>query len=97
MDNVLLQVSTSGLERFTPEAPEERPVDERPTLSLHLDEGSPGYACMWYLIHHVQARTLVIRDIFHREWNDAKGALMDTNVWWVCLLTRIPFNMAYGP
>ena len=48
-------------------------------------------------MHHVQIRLVIVRDIYHREWNDCNNALMDSGLWWICLITRIPFNQAYGP
>eukprot|EP00974_Lingulodinium_polyedra_P008475 809003-Lingulodinium_polyedra.AAC.1 len=81
LDALLQRATGKGLGHYLPPAtPCNLLPHLRPTLSMHLDEGSTGYACMWYLIHHAQARMVVIKDIFHREWNDAKGALMDSKL-----------------
>ena len=97
LDATLQRATGQGLSYFSASSGTDLPPHLRPTLSMHLDEGSVGYGACWYLQFHILTRMVVCRDIYHREWNDAKNALMDCKLWWVCLLTRIPFNMAYGP
>eukprot|EP00974_Lingulodinium_polyedra_P123407 11186659-Lingulodinium_polyedra.AAC.1 len=39
----------------------------------------------------------MVHDVFHREWNDTKGALTRADLWWVVLLTTCTFNLCFGP
>ena len=72
--------------------------DELPfTLVLHMDEASPGYAMYWFLALKMKLRIVVIRDVFHREWNDVRLALSGSGVWWAVLLTIVAWNMPFGP
>ena len=96
IDYVLSLVLGVGLEHFSP-GPEDGALLDRPTLAFHLDEGSSGYTMCWYLQYHLGLRTAVVRDVFHREWNDIKGALADCSLWWVVLLTTLAFNLNHGP
>eukprot|EP00974_Lingulodinium_polyedra_P085451 8275694-Lingulodinium_polyedra.AAC.1 len=65
----------SGLVDFLPE-PDAPAIlhgpSRRKTLALHQDEGSAAYAPGWYLLYHLKLRLAVVRDPFHREWNDMK-------------------------
>eukprot|EP00974_Lingulodinium_polyedra_P125370 11194248-Lingulodinium_polyedra.AAC.1 len=62
-----------------------------------MDEGSPAYACMWYLMYYLKARVVLVKDVFHREWNDIQGAIKSSGLWWVILLTGVTYNLCYGP
>ena len=62
-----------------------------------MDEGSIGFASPWYLQYHLDMRVVFARDPFHREWNDVRGALAASSLWWVILLTTNAFNLTYGP
>eukprot|EP00974_Lingulodinium_polyedra_P111027 10738955-Lingulodinium_polyedra.AAC.1 len=62
-----------------------------------MDEGSPGYAGVWHLRYHLRARLFILRDVYHREWNDVKMALGQAGLWWVVLLTSLTFNLCFGP
>lgn len=97
LDASFKSVVGRGLEMFSPSHEPALPVHDRPTLVLHSDEGPTGYAMAFYLLHHTRSRMVLIRDIYHREWNDVKNSLMESRLWWVSLLTRIPFNMSFGP
>ena len=68
-----------------------------PTLTLHLDEGSPAYAMTWYLLHHRQLRMLAIRDPHHRSWNDIKLGVSFADMWHVILLMTVVYNLPFGP
>ena len=46
-----------------------------PTLTLHLDEGSPAYSMTWFLQYQQQLRMLAFRNMFHRCWNDVNNAV----------------------
>ena len=64
---------------------------------IHMDEASPSYAMWWYLFFHCRLRMVLVRDVFHRQWNDAKLTLIRKGLWWVVLLTTVMFNMPFGP
>ena len=68
-----------------------------PTLVMNLDEGGPACAMTAFLLYGTRLRMLAIRDIYHREFNDAKLALTRASLWWVVSLTTILFNMPFGP
>lgn len=98
LDKALEATTGQGLAGFTPTEDQlQLPVDERPLLAVHCDEGSTGYSACWHIVHSARSRMVIIRDIYHREWNDCKHAIMQAGLWWTTLLTRIPANMAYGP
>ena len=48
---------------------------KRTCLVLHFDEASPNLAMGQWLLHKVGVRALLVRDVYHREWNDATLAL----------------------
>ena len=102
LDYTLADSTGEGLSQFLPEAPADpsrapTPVWDLPTLVLHMDEGSIGFAGPWYLQYHLDMRVVFARDPFHREWNDVRGALAASQLWWVILLTTNAFNLTYGP
>ena len=68
-----------------------------PTLVLHLDEGSPGYAKIWFLMYGLPLRVMPMRDVFHREWNDARLGLSESHLWWIVQLTTVCVNLPFGP
>jgi len=68
-----------------------------PTLTLHLDEGSPAYSMTWYLLHKEELRMLAARDPYHREWNDIKLGTSRAKMWHVVLLMTVVFNLPFGP
>jgi hypothetical protein len=81
---------------------EERSLDqENPlpfrVLSISIDQGSVGWAAMWFLIYHVGLSICVVNDPSHRVYNDLCLAIKACNLWWVVVLTRVAFNMSYGP
>ena len=96
LDYLLFLLLGEGLNRFSP-SPTTSPVEDRPLLVLHLDEGSPGYAMCWYLAYHIKSRVVFVRDILHRVWNDCTLALRQAGLWWVVLLTTVVFNFPFGP
>ena len=71
--------------------------DFLPTLILHLDEGSPGYALMWFLMYGLPMRVVAMRDPLHRQWNDARLALSRSRHWWIVQLTSTCINLPFGP
>ena len=71
--------------------------DFYPTLVLHFDEASQGFAMIWYLLYALPMRIVPVRDVFHREWNDARLALSGSQLWWVVLITTIVVNLPFGP
>ena len=64
---------------------------------MFLDEGSSQYALMWWLSYHIGLRFIPIRDVYHREWNDCKNAIMKAGLSWVIQATNLLYNLAYGP
>eukprot|EP00972_Heterocapsa_arctica_P054082 7969435-Heterocapsa_arctica.AAC.1 len=82
IDWVLHDVLGTGLSNFLPPEADvsPSPVWDLPTLVLHMDEGSIGYCSPWYLQYRLDMRVLFVRDVFHREWNDIKGALVASNL-----------------
>ena len=100
LDKSLLDTTGQGLAAFGPD-PEALAASQgptrRPTLVLHQDEGSPGFALSWYILYHLKLRAVVVRDVYHREWNDIKLALKGAKCWWAVLLTTVSLNLAYGP
>ena len=96
LDFVLKQTLGQGLALFT-QNDLSLPLHNRPLLVLLLDEGSIGVAASWYLTHKLGARVVLLRDLFHREWNDIKDAIKSSGLWYVVLLSNIVFNLCYGP
>eukprot|EP00974_Lingulodinium_polyedra_P018251 1765395-Lingulodinium_polyedra.AAC.1 len=45
----------------------------------------------------LKLRVLLVRDIFHREWNDVRAAAKSSDLWWAVLLSTMVFNLSYGP
>ena len=78
---------------------DDKPAPLPPTVCLHCDEGSPGFAMLWYLLYNkkLRFRFAPTRDIFHREWNDVRCALGDSKVWYAVLLTTMVINVPHGP
>ena len=66
-------------------------------LVMHLDEGSQAYSTGWFLMNHLKINIVVMRDIYHREWNDCKLAISDSDLWWVVMLSTIVLNLPHGP
>eukprot|EP00974_Lingulodinium_polyedra_P027046 2609131-Lingulodinium_polyedra.AAC.1 len=62
-----------------------------------MDEGSVGYSAMWYSMFFLRARLCMVRDIFHREWNDCKWAIAQAGLWHTVLLTSLVMNLCFGP
>ena len=66
LDFVLLQATGQGLSRFQPTGDRDQPLLERPLFTMHMDEGSPGYAALWSMISKLRLRVLMVRDISQR-------------------------------
>eukprot|EP00974_Lingulodinium_polyedra_P073363 7102802-Lingulodinium_polyedra.AAC.1 len=94
---MLLQCFGFGFERFLPQPGADLPLLAKPLLVLVQDEGSPNTAVYWYLRGALGLRVHLVRDVFHREWNDCKLALHRSKLWGVVLLMMLSFNVAYGP
>ena len=97
LDNGLLQCRGAGLATFLP-AEEDKlvPLSSRNTLVLTSDEGSPSMAMGQWLQYKSKLRILVMRDIFHREWNGASNSINCVGMWGTVLLTTMAFNLPYG-
>ena len=97
LDYLLLLALGCGLRAFLPDEPTPAGWAHQPARVLNMDQGSPAFAITWYLEYHLGARFLCVRNAFHREWNDIRGAIRDAGLWWVILLTSLTFNLCYGP
>eukprot|EP00974_Lingulodinium_polyedra_P059551 5736221-Lingulodinium_polyedra.AAC.1 len=86
LDKVLVSILGVGLAAFKPGTPQAtsgtgagsshaRP----PLLVLHMDEGSPGFAFVWWASYWAKLRVAFVRDVFHREWNDCKLSITRSN------------------
>ena len=58
---------------------------------------SPNFAGGLFLLYKAKLRLLVVRDIFHGEWNDAILALKDAGLWSKVTLAPVALNLPYGP
>ena len=96
LDHVLQLSLGHGLVTYIP-GPTPAPLKDRPLLTLVQDEGPQGLAAACFLQNHLKASVVTLHDVFHREWNDTKGALKAAGLWWVVLLTTCTFNVAFGP
>ena len=68
-------------------------------LVLCVDEGSVGYAAIWFLLNHLKMRLIAQRDPIHRGVNDWKLAVKSAsgNLWNMITSTVLVFNLAHGP
>ena len=103
LDHALKLLTGQGLKAFadSPTGRQQALVGERKLLVLHMDEGSVGFSGTWYLQYKAGVRCAAIRDIYHREWNDATLALVDCALQWVvqqygviCNLPRWPLRQS---
>ena len=69
LDATLQRATGQGLSYFSASSGTDALPHLRPTLTMHLDEGSVGYGACWYCHFHILTRMVVCRDIYHREWN----------------------------
>ena len=86
-----------GLELYVRSPDAFLPIQDRPLLVFSMDQGSVGYSAWWFFSYHLQGRTVLLKDVFHREWNDCKLAIQSSKLWWVVLLTTAAYNLCYGP
>ena len=81
LDKILYQTLGYGLDQFQRDDSDDwrglvTDVIRLPkTLVLHLDEEGPAYSMCWYLLYKEKLRFMMMRDIYHREWNDIRLAL----------------------
>ena len=66
---------------------------------MRMMERAPLATRSWKasFLTHLKARVALVRDVFHREWNDCNNALKMSGLWWVLLLTSATFNLCCGP
>ena len=64
-----------GLDAFEAAEGDGKRFCDRPLLTLHYDERSPNLAAGQWLLNKQMSRVCLVRDVFHREWNDCKLAL----------------------
>ena len=97
LDSLLHHTVGYGLSTFASTVTEQPALCQRPTLVLTMDEGSPGYALVWWMAYHQQLRMAFLRDPLHRQWNDLTLALKATGLWWVVIMSTVAFNLSHGP
>ena len=98
LDNALRHGRKRGLEVFLPtEGDKAKRLCVRHTLVLHYDEASPNLAMGQWMLYKGLLRIVLLRDVFHREWNDCGLALRSVGLWHVVLLTALVHNLTYGP
>ena len=103
LDHAILASTGKGLAHFA-EPQEERdawppnPKDLSPAiLTLSVDQGSIGFAWVWYAVGPLRLRLLPLFDPLHRSWNDTKGAIGAAGLWTFVLLHTICCNAFHGP
>ena len=69
----------------------------RPTLHMHSDQGSIGWVGQQWLFLKAGLRGSGQEDDWHRRSNDAKLALVSSNLWLVVLQWCTVMNMLVGP
>eukprot|EP00974_Lingulodinium_polyedra_P015117 1463963-Lingulodinium_polyedra.AAC.1 len=62
-----------------------------------MDEGSVGYAGVWFFLHHLSSPGHFPEDVLHREWNDCKGAVKASPLWRAIQRSTLAMNPTYGP
>ena len=98
VDHQLHSMTGTGLSQFIPQDGSTNiPLQSRPLLVVCLDEGSVGYAAVWYWWYSAGLRMLPMRDVFHREWNDVLMAVRNCGLYSVLLLTQLVYNLSHGP
>jgi len=61
----------------------------KPILSLNMDQGSVGWALVWFF-QHIHLRVAAFNDPFHRCWNDLRAAYKTSKCW--LTITRTTFS-----
>ena len=98
LDHALIQSRKRGLATFLPSDEDTgKRFCTRPTLVIHYDERSPSLSMGQWLQNKAQLRVVLMRDIFHREWNDCMLAVKSSSMWHVLLLTSVVHNLPSGP
>lgn len=68
-----------------------------PTLSIHLDQGSDGWAAASWMAWFAGICVVVFPDVSHRLWNDVQGALKASGLWGMTLMLQLVYNLDHGP
>ena len=76
-----LQTSSDDWDKSIRELAATRGDDVQPTLSVAADQGGGLFSAFWYLNYVLHICLVIISDLSHRAWNDAKGALKETKLW----------------
>ena len=98
LDHALLKMFGYGLMAFEPEEDYmTTSLKQRPLLTLSLDQGSDGWAAVWWLTFKARLRLVFTFDPFHREHNDILNAIKQAKCWSAVLLTGMVHNLVYGP
>eukprot|EP00974_Lingulodinium_polyedra_P028094 2713431-Lingulodinium_polyedra.AAC.1 len=86
LDNLLQRTTGAGVSQFLPNQVRGRELwamgNLPRTLVMCMDEGSPGYAMVWWGLYKAHLRLLPLRDVFHREWNDTLDAVKGAGLFW---------------
>ena len=98
LDHAFVEGTEGGLNNYKRDATGcELSLSNRPLICLQFDECSSSLAMYLYLAYKAHLRVVVLRDIYHREWNDVKLGLQWADVWWVVVLTTLAINLPHGP
>lgn len=88
----IIEEESSGLRRWELTEYE----GPRPMLALS-DEGSKGFASLWYLAGHLRARMGWVRDPGHRGWRDFQNAVNAAGFRIVLLESLVLLKLPFGP
>ena len=80
-----------------PEAEKRTAATGWPTLSIHLDQGSDGWAAASWMAWFAGICVVVFPDVSHRLWNDVQGALKASGLWGMTLMLQLVYNLDHGP
>jgi len=73
------------------------PWKVQPLLVLSTDAGPVNMAAYSFMQNKLRLRCLLLWDISHRHWNDAKAILSEAGLWTMVLETTFTWNLYHGP
>ena len=97
LDNSLQKCTGKGLSRFQCTEEEDVFGAHAPVLTLTIDQGSDGWAAVWWLCYSAMLRLVFVMDPFHREHNDVLDGVKAAGAWSCVLLSGMTHNINYGP
>ena len=103
LDHALVCATGSGLSHCVEPGEQREPTGlpelagPRPVLTIHLDQGSTGFA--WYNWAAFEARLCILAlwDPSHRAWNDMRLSVADAGMWPYVLVWTVCLNCFHGP